>query len=174
MSRLLKGQFPDRQFDVDFWQAQGDEAIFDAAWGLVELANEVKGWKLEVKLRFKELLALFNAHRVRYLIVGDYAVMKYTEPFYTKAMDIWIDATVETERPVCAALQGLGEPVARINVMTKLDAVTFEQAWENRVDTKRAGVPIFVIGLQELIHNKEASAREIDGLHLSNLRYGKQ
>ena len=34
---------------------------------------------------FKDLLKLFNAYRVRYLVVGGYAVMKYTEPRYTKS-----------------------------------------------------------------------------------------
>ena len=41
-TRLVVGAFPDRQFDVDFWQEQGDEAIFHAGWEMVELAEEVK------------------------------------------------------------------------------------------------------------------------------------
>jgi hypothetical protein len=39
-TRLVKGGFPDRTFDVEFWQEQGDEAIFAAAWEMVELAEE--------------------------------------------------------------------------------------------------------------------------------------
>jgi hypothetical protein len=41
-TRLVKGRFPGREFDVEFWQAQGDEAIFRAAWEMVELAERVK------------------------------------------------------------------------------------------------------------------------------------
>jgi hypothetical protein len=41
-TRLVKGGFPDRTFDIEFWQEQGDEAIFAAAWEMVELAEEVK------------------------------------------------------------------------------------------------------------------------------------
>ena len=41
-TRLVEGGFPDRSFDIEFWQGQGDEAIFAAAWELVELAEEVK------------------------------------------------------------------------------------------------------------------------------------
>lgn len=41
-TRLVKGRFPDREFDIEFWQEQGDEAIFKAAWEMVELAEEVK------------------------------------------------------------------------------------------------------------------------------------
>jgi hypothetical protein len=39
-TRLVQGGFPDRSFDIEFWQEQGDEAIFAAAWELVELAEE--------------------------------------------------------------------------------------------------------------------------------------
>jgi len=41
-TRLVRGEFPDRTFDIEFWQAQGDEAIFAAAWEMVELAEEIK------------------------------------------------------------------------------------------------------------------------------------
>jgi hypothetical protein len=39
-TRLVVNEFPDRSFDIEFWQEQGDEAIFAAAWELVELAEE--------------------------------------------------------------------------------------------------------------------------------------
>ena len=41
-TRLVEGGFPDRSFDIEFWQEQGDEGIFAAAWELVELAEEVR------------------------------------------------------------------------------------------------------------------------------------
>jgi hypothetical protein len=41
-TRLVEGGFPDRSFDIEFWQEQGDEAIFAAAWEMVELAEEVR------------------------------------------------------------------------------------------------------------------------------------
>jgi hypothetical protein len=41
-TRLVEGTYPDRDFDVEFWQEQGDEVIFSAAWEMVELAEEVK------------------------------------------------------------------------------------------------------------------------------------
>jgi hypothetical protein len=41
-TRLVEGAFPGREFDIPFWQEQGDEAIFRAAWELVELAEEVR------------------------------------------------------------------------------------------------------------------------------------
>lgn len=196
MSRVVRGGFPDRQFDVDFWQQQGDEAIFEAAWELVELAVEVKGLNVELKPDFKDLLRLLNHHQVTYLLVGGYAVMKYTEPFYTKDMDIWIDATPENARRTYAALVEFGAPMAdltvhdltqpnivfqfgtapaRVDVMTTIDAVTFREAWKNRVETQLDAIPISVISLQDLIRNKEAASRDSDRIHLSHLRkYGKQ
>ncbi len=56
ISRVVRGGFPDREFDVVFWQEQGDEAIFDAAWAMVALAEEFKGPNVELKADFKELL----------------------------------------------------------------------------------------------------------------------
>ncbi|MGA3044079.1 MAG: hypothetical protein ABSF54_25165 [Bryobacteraceae bacterium] len=108
MSRVVRGGFPDRRFDVDFWQRQGDEAIFEAAGEMVGLAEEFKGSNVELKPDFKDLLRLLNHHEVRYLIAGGYAVMKYTEPFYTKAMDIWVEPAEENAKRAYAALVEFG------------------------------------------------------------------
>jgi hypothetical protein len=40
-TRLVVNEFPDRSFDIEFWQEQGDEAIFAAAWELVKLSEEL-------------------------------------------------------------------------------------------------------------------------------------
>ena len=195
MSRVVRGGFPDRQFDVDFWQQQGDEAIFAAAREMVGLAQEFKGSKVELKPDFKDLLRLFNRHQVQYLIVGGYAVMKYTEPFYTKDMDVWVEPIAENAKRVYAALVEFGAPMAdltiddltqphivfqfgiapaRVDVMTTIDAVTFPEAWKNRVETHLSGIPICIISLEDLIRNKETAGRDSDLLHLNRLRkYGK-
>ncbi len=47
-TRLVKGRFPDRTFDIEFWQEQGDEAIFQAAWEMVEFAEELRTGKKAV------------------------------------------------------------------------------------------------------------------------------
>lgn len=41
-TRVVRGGFPDRTFDIEFWQAQGDEAIFSAAWEMIVTAEELK------------------------------------------------------------------------------------------------------------------------------------
>ena len=41
-TRVVRNGFPDRKFDIEFWQEQGDEAIFRAAWEMVVMAQEFK------------------------------------------------------------------------------------------------------------------------------------
>ena len=63
---------------------------------------------------FRDLLRIFNAGKVRYLVVGGYAVMKYAEPRYTKDLDLWIDATPKNARAVFKALKEFGAPLANL------------------------------------------------------------
>ncbi len=63
---------------------------------------------------FRDLLRLFNAHRVRYLVVGGYAVMKYTEPRYTKDLDVWVEATPRNAKKVFKALRKFEAPLANL------------------------------------------------------------
>src|SRR5712691_936652 len=65
---------------------------------------------------FKELLREFNEHQVRYLLVGAYAVMKYTEPRYTKDLDVWVEPTLQNAERVFAALSNFGAPMQRVAV----------------------------------------------------------
>src|SRR5438105_15191625 len=63
---------------------------------------------------FKELLKSFNAHQVKYLIVGAYAVMKYTEPRYTKDLDIWVEPIDENASRVSKTLAEFGAPMSGV------------------------------------------------------------
>jgi hypothetical protein len=195
MSRVVRGGFPDRQFDITFWQQQGDQAIFDAAWEMVELAEEFKGSHVELKPDFKDLLRLLNQYEAKYLLAGSYAVMKYTEPFYTKDMDIWVEPTPDNAKRTYQALVQFGAPMsdltvhdltqehivfqfgmapARVDVMTSIDAVSFNEAWKQRVQTQLGEIPISIISLQHLKQNKNAANRDTDKIHLARLeQYGK-
>jgi hypothetical protein len=62
---------------------------------------------------FKETLRAFNEHEVKYLIVGGYAVMKYSEPRFTKDLDIWVEPSRENAAKVFQALQSFGAPLLR-------------------------------------------------------------
>ena len=61
--------------------------------------------------RYKELLQALNEYEVEYLIVGGYAVMKYTEPRYTKDLDVWVNNTMENSTRVFHALTKFGAPL---------------------------------------------------------------
>jgi hypothetical protein len=139
---------------------------------------------------FKDLLSLFNASRVRYLVVGGYALMKYTEPRYTKDLDVWIEANPKNARLVfrClrtfgAPLQGMiepdfakegfcyqmGRPPARIDILMSIDGVKFTDAWSKRVITDFDGVPASVISRNDLIANKRAVGRPQDLIDADSL-----
>jgi hypothetical protein len=60
---------------------------------------------------FEELLRIFNGNEVRYLIVGGYAVILYTEPRYTKDLDVWVLANHENAARVWRALIEFGAPL---------------------------------------------------------------
>ena len=61
---------------------------------------------------FEELLRIFNGNEVKYLIVGGYAVMLYTEPRYTKDLDVWVLADPENAAKVWQSLVEFGAPLS--------------------------------------------------------------
>ncbi len=107
-TRLVERGFPDRSFDIEFWQEQGDEAIFAAAWEMVELAEEVSHGR---KPTLQRTLQLLNEFEVEYLIVGGYAVMKYGEPRYTKDLDVWVRNSPQNSLRILGALKKFGAPL---------------------------------------------------------------
>ena len=58
-----------------------------------------------------QFLGVFRESEVRFLVVGGYAVMKYTEPRATKEIDLWVDTTVENAQRVYRALARFGAPL---------------------------------------------------------------
>jgi hypothetical protein len=140
---------------------------------------------------FRELLSLLEKHEVRYLVVGGYAVMKYTEPRFTKDLDLWISTDQENSQAVYdslkefgAPLKGLtpadftqegyfyqmGNPPFRLDVMMSIPGVTFETAWANREKVDVEGLVIPFISKAELIKTKEASGRDQDLIDAKKLR----
>lgn len=85
---------------------------------------------------FQDLLSVFNAHGVRYLVVGGMAFSFHAEPRGTKDTDVWIEASRENSRSVYRALAEYGAPIAGIDPDEFLDGKTFFQfgVAPNRVD----------------------------------------
>ena len=139
---------------------------------------------------FKEILVTFNEHGVKYLVVGAFAVMKYSEPRYTKDLDIWVEASNDNARKVFAALQQFGAPLGRlteadflsegffqmgrppvrIDILMIIDGVEFADAWPNRQAGDFDGIPANFISQDDLIVNKTISARPQDLLDINSMR----
>lgn len=141
---------------------------------------------------YKELLHIFNERGVEYLVVGGYAVMKYTEPRYTKDLDVWVRNSPNNAQQVFEALARFGAPVLRdgitpetfrkdeivyqigvapirIDISTHIDGVQFATAWRKRVRGTVFGVSVNFISLRDLIRNKKSMGRRLDLEDLANL-----
>jgi hypothetical protein len=140
---------------------------------------------------FKDLLRAFNAHAVKYLIFRGHAFGVHAQPRTTKGLDLFIRSDAENAEAAFRALAQfgaptggmtpadfadgttfqLGQPPDRIDILQKIDGVTFDEAWENRVEGMIEGeVPAAVISRDDLIRNKLASGREQDLLDVKQLR----
>ena len=78
---------------------------------------------------FKELLQKFNANEVEYLIVGGYAVMKYTEPRFTKDLDLWVSNSRENSSRVYRGLAQFGAPLIQDGLTPEdftSDSITYQ------------------------------------------------
>jgi len=141
----------------------------------------------------RELLSALNAHSVKYLVIGAYAVGVHAEPRATKDLDIWIKADAENSRAVFRALAAfgapltglspndfndeagsvfqMGQPPLRVDILQRIDGVTFEDAWQNRMVTQIGGeLPAFVISAEDLIRNKLAAGRPQDLLDVTKVQ----
>src|SRR5882724_6884246 len=109
--------------------------------------------------------------------------MLYSEPRYTKDLDIWVEATEENAHRVYRALAEFGAPLAavgasefskpeliyqlgvppsRIDILTSLTGLSFEDAWTRRNEADFDGVPATFVDVQDLISNKRSVARDSD------------
>ncbi len=130
-----------------------------------------------------ELLRGLNAASVKYLIIGAHALGVYGAPRATGDLDVWIERSVENAGRAYRALAKFGAPLGnlsvsdlqkddlvlaigvqplRIDIITDIDAVIFEEAWRRRVEGPLFGVPVSFIGRDDFIRNKRATGRAKD------------
>ncbi len=141
---------------------------------------------------FKDLLRTFAEEQVEYLVVGAYAVIHYTQPRYTKDIDIWIRPSVENAARVARAFRKFGIPLievtqkdfeseglqyvigvspCQIDFLTSLPgAPSFEDAWLNRSTGFEDGIPVEFLGKKELISAKKAASRMQDLADIEEIR----
>lgn len=145
---------------------------------------------MQISSDYRDLFRIFNKYRVKYLVVGAYAVAYYAQPRFTKDLDIWISPDSKNAQRVFNALKEFGAPLkgiqpsdftnpriiyqigvapVRIDIMLSIPGVKFKQAWEKRKKAKYADVRINLIGKAELIRSKKKLAREQDLLDVKRL-----
>jgi hypothetical protein len=134
---------------------------------------------------FRDLLEALSAEAVRFLVVGAFAMAFHGVPRATGDLDIWVASEPDNARRVMAALRRFGAPVEdhgvtegdfarkdtvyqiglpprRIDVMTSISGVEFDDAWRSRATAEIDGGSVPFIGRDALVANKRASGREKD------------
>jgi predicted nucleotidyltransferase len=145
---------------------------------------------MELDKDFNEFVELFLEHNVRFLIVGGYALAAHGLPRATGDLDAWVWVNPENAQNIMRALNAfgfqnlsltesdfskedsiiqLGYPPFRIDILTSIDGVAFDQAWEKRIVVELNGMNVPFIGREDLIANKKAAGRPQDLADVSRL-----
>ena len=138
---------------------------------------------MEIQRDFKELLELFNAHNVEYLIVGGYALAFHGAPRFTGDIDLFVKPEAENAKRILVALAEfglgsldlsetdftsvdnviqLGVPPVRVDIMTSITAVDWQQAESGKVEGKYGDTQVYFIGKDDFVSNKRALGRKRD------------
>jgi hypothetical protein len=138
---------------------------------------------METQPDFRELLALFNAHHVEYLIIGGYALAFHGAPRFTGDLDIFVHPEAANAQRILAALAAfgfasvgltlsdferpdqvvqLGVPPVRIDLITSITGVSGDEAWTGRVIGRFGDIPVSYIGRAQFVANKRATGRTKD------------
>jgi len=129
---------------------------------------------------FKDLLCAFNDQGVEYLVVGAHALAAHGHVRATKDLDVWVRPEPANARRVLAALSAFGAPLQglveadlahpglifqmgvpplRIDVLTAIDGVSFDEAWRVRLRARFGEMEVPVLSREHLIQNKRTVGR---------------
>ena len=146
---------------------------------------------------YKDLLSAFNAHGVRYLIVGGYAVIFHAQPRFTRDIDLFIKADPENARATYEALVAFGAPLQHvrvedlaepsnffrfgrephaIDILPGIDGMDFDTAWGKRVEgvvDPESGLTAYFISAADLVTAKIAAGRLQDLADVEAVRKAK-
>ncbi len=138
---------------------------------------------MEVQKDFKEFLALLNAHEVDFMIVGGYALAFHGAPRYTGDIDVFVKPDRKNAKRIIKVLKEfgfsslelsiddfqneenvvqLGLPPVRIDIITSISGVSWEQADAAKEPGSYGNVPVNYIGKMQYIANKRAIGRAKD------------
>lgn len=140
---------------------------------------------------FKEFITLLNEREVKYLVIGGYAVAYHGYPRYTKDIDFWIWLNKENANKIIGVIKEfgfgtlgvtaddfldennvvqLGFPPVRIDLISDLAAVDFEECYEVRENVDFDGLKVDFIDVNNLIKTKLAAGRPQDKVDAEKLR----
>ena len=132
---------------------------------------------------FKDILSAFIKEKVEFLVVGGYAMAFHGYVRATGDIDLWIHCSDENAEKVWRAVQTFGAPLfdlnmedlktlgmvfqiglvpSRIDVITQIDGVDFEDAWKEHKTVEIENLQIPVIGKTQLLTNKKSTGRAKD------------
>ena len=132
---------------------------------------------------FSDMLSALCDEGVEYLLIGAYAMAVHGVPRATGDLDVWVRPSPDNADRVLRALMRFGAPLGslraadltdedtvfqvgvapnRVDVMTGIDGVTFDEAWSRRETREIDGLTLAVIGRDDLIRNKRATGRARD------------
>ncbi len=144
-----------------------------------------------LNLDYKEMLSTLLEEKVEFILVGAYAMAIHGFPRATGDIDIFVRPNSENAKKLFKALarfgaplQGvreadfekegtifqIGVPPRRIDVITMIDAVSFESAWQDKIIVKIANLKIPVLSKAKMIVNKSATGRKKDALDVETLK----
>jgi predicted nucleotidyltransferase len=139
---------------------------------------------------FRDFLKLCNQKRVKYLLIGGYAVGFFGYPRATADMDVWIERSHENAEKIVAVLKlfgfdvpelsidlfleegkivRMGVPPLRLEILNDISGVTFAECYPSRTRAIIDGIRVDIISLEHLKVNKKASGRDKDLDDLKNL-----
>lgn len=145
---------------------------------------------------FVEILSELREAHAEFLVVGAYALAAHGLPRATGDFDLWIRPTLENAQRVHRALARYGAPLERVteadftnpdlilqvgveplrvDVITSISGVEFDEAWSRKTTAWLGGVEVSVISVSDLIRNKRATGRDQDLVDVKRLerRFGK-
>lgn len=138
---------------------------------------------MEVQQDFKEFLALLDANEVEFMIVGGYALAYHGAPRYTGDIDVFVKPDLKNAKRIIKVLEEfgfsslelsfddfqkednviqLGLPPVRIDIVTSISGVSWEEADATKEPGLYGDVPVFYIGKNQYIANKKAIGRAKD------------
>jgi len=138
---------------------------------------------MEAQADYRELLALLNAHDVRYILIGAYALAFHGAPRYTGDLDLLVRPDEENGRRILSALEAfgfgslgitvddfsvpgrvvqLGVPPVRVDIITSITGVTWDEAQADCVQGTFGNIPVSYIGRASFIRNKRTLGRKKD------------